>query len=412
MAIPVLVLDKIAPDQMIRDNSNVSNSLDNNSLVQGVNNVELSKYMRYIDGYVLTVNYYSIIKGLNGTNTLLDVNDNTQQYTLISKLVTHMTSPLSLGSNYGDMSIETIIDANMTPSINDIVELRLANGIMGLFRVSNVEKKTYMRRLIYTVTLDYLYNKVDNVDYYQSLMSKIKKRFVYDDDLMANGESPLILENSYTNRVALYRYGAKLIESYVSEYLYEGVISYLADDGARVYDSGVSDLVLSTMIYKDQYAKIKYIEDANIDTVLSNIVRGNPLRLDNVVYSIDDVVYDSLDSTSVSLLSSGITRRVVEKLSDSLTGGDTPDIVYGIPDIYRIDTNQYLFGPEFYLRVGVLSQLEKLLSDYMDNDSVSYDELMTLADGSSEWNYIERFYYVPLIVLLINYSMASNHDRL
>jgi hypothetical protein len=78
-----------------------------------------------------------------------------------------------------------------------------------------------------------------------------------------------------------------------------------------------------------------------------------------------------------------------------------------MPVIKPIDmANGYVLSQAFYTRSGEgYSLLEKLLIDYLDFKIIASRDVLKLCDSSYEWGPVEKFYYFPLVLLLIRYNL-------
>lgn len=102
------------------------------------------------------------------------------------------------------------------------------------------------------------------------------------------------------------------------------------------------------------------------------------------------------------------------------TGGDLPDDSDEIEDFvitpvvihpYMRD-HYYLFSEHFYnqselLSAKQMSGLEKMVSRMLNKQSVGIDDLMEAVEQFRGWDALEKFYYVPVLVLLAKYTLHT-----
>jgi len=83
----------------------------------------------------------------------------------------------------------------------------------------------------------------------------------------------------------------------------------------------------------------------------------------------------------------------------------------------RFDVNQllinqihfedsYVLSTNFYNRnTNRVSLIERLLLDYLDFKLIDSGDVLKLCEDSNDWNDLEKFYYYPLLLLLIKYYL-------
>lgn len=81
------------------------------------------------------------------------------------------------------------------------------------------------------------------------------------------------------------------------------------------------------------------------------------------------------------------------------------------PMIHRVmKDNYYVFSEAFYRNDRVLgkqSQLELLVHDYLDGKSIKYSRLKAMCEDIQNWNSLDRFYFVPVVMILIKAVIRS-----
>ena len=404
----------------ILENDSRIDNFDNNIVIDKYAENDIYKYINYIDGKTLELDYYSFVKGPAGENTLIDTKDDTQQYVRIKNLQVTAISPITTAA-YSDVSFDANIMANLVPAANDIIVLRLIDGRVGMFKVSDITKRTYIAKKNYDFRAVFLYYSDLNKPYFDSLESKVVKNYIYDKSHIATNSAPIILESRYKDRVELNVAFRGLLDSYLSEYVTDKVISY-RDKENIVFDTNIQSVVFS-VLSDIQYAELKKVE-SNFDSrsIVTDLLDKSDTvkKFNKKYYSIDKVSYDIALDHTISLLSS----RVTHSISTTSVVGPSPykdltlPVIKTIPDNYRLSNNNlYLFSSGFYDLdlIGVmneLSLLESLLLMYINNESIDYKELYTLIDDIDNWTSVEVFYYTPFLLLLINYSMLNSYSRI
>lgn len=405
----------ISEKQLISNNDIQPINFDNNTIVDGYGGGSIDTYVKYIDGLNLEVDYYSFVRGGSGENTLLDVGDVTQQYIQVKQLLLKITTAIPDGVNYNGVSLDGILDANVVPAENDLAIVRLPNGLVGIFKISINENRSYITRKIYDIKLTFLYFKKDNLDYYNNLMSKIKKVYVYDKTFITSNSAPIILESTYRHKIEVNNSYTELLEQYLKMFRFEKVLSVF--DTYRVFDVNIQNII-TPMLLGDEYSTLKVLDsDCVTNNIVTAILRKNK-KIDTLYrnYTLVDVVYDISISNTISLISGNIDKTihlVDTESSISPKGGVASTI---IPNNYRtLTTNLYLFSNAFYTGftgLEELSVLETLISRYMDNEVISYDDIMIMVNDVYSWNVVEQYNYIPFVLLLLKYFNLNTYDRL
>lgn len=406
--------------QVIVDSKDKLDNFDNNIVVDRNQENSIYKYINYIDGKILEVDYYSFIRGNSGENTLIDPNDDTQQYAKIKQLQLTITSAIT-PSAYTDVSFDANLMANLVPAENDILVLRLVDGRLGMFKVSDINKRSYIAKKNYDFKASFLYYSDMNKTYFDALESKVVKNYIYDKTFIGTNSAPIILESRYKDRMELKTEFDSILKSYIEEYSSERVIAY-KDKENVIFDSNIQDVVMS-IVSDTEYVKIKNIE-SNFSgrSIVSDILEKstNVKKIDKMYYNIERVSYDIALEQTISLLSARVTHsiKLVSSASPSTYRDLSATLSKIIPDNYRLSsTNLYLFSSGFYdlNQIGILNELsllESLLVKYLNTETISYDDLFTIIDDIDNWNYTEVFYYTPFLLLLINYSMLNSYSRI
>lgn len=414
--IPVLSSKKI-----ITNEDTKTSNFDNNVVVDGYGGVKITDYVKYADGKQQELDYYSFVRGSNGENTLIDVNDVTQQYEKVSGCVVTLTSPIT-PTNYNDVSFEAILNAGIVPAENDLMVLRLLDGRYGMFKVSNITKRTYIMKKMYNVTGVFLYYSDMNSEFFTNLELKVVKRYVYDKTAIGTNSNPVILESKFKDRVNLSNYLTELLDAYLEEYLYEKVICFNAING-RVHDNNIQNVIMTVLDDRD-YANIKIVDRTQkayniVDRVLNKRESLSSNKM-YAYYDIVSVVNDINAQFTTSILSSDVGN--ITRLSETPSANLNKNVELKnnniIPSNFRTsEDNRYLFDEVFYTGklVGTdneLSLLEYLLLGYMEGSVLNTTKLEEVVQDIPNWSYIEKFHYIPFLLLLLNYSTLNSYSRI
>ena len=55
-----------------------------------------------------------------------------------------------------------------------------------------------------------------------------------------------------------------------------------------------------------------------------------------------------------------------------------------------------------------MSCLESMLMNYLNDEALDLNLLRQLADDVMNWSSLEKFYYIPLLLLLLKYTLKGS----
>ncbi len=416
MAIP-----KIGKKQVITNNDNQPINFDNNTVIDGYAGNDISKYIKYIDGKILELDYYSFVRGGNGENTLIDPSDDTQQYIRVKQLQITTTSPINT-ANYNDVTFDAVINSDLVPAMNDIMVLRLVDGRLGMFKITAISKKTYIAKKIYDISASFIYYSDSNKEYFDSLYSKVVKNYIYDKSHIVNNSAPIILEEKYKDKIRIADSFNGILKSYLDTFIHEKVLSVKYNNMYH-FDYNIQKLVLQLITPED----LRFIKTVDSDyekrrSIVDDILDGRSTmnRIVNTRYEVISVAYDIAVSSTTALLSSDVQRStmVTDEEGDNYFLDLSASINENIPNMFRANTNnQYLFSKTFY-DDDVLHQdedysvLEHLLSKYLKNETIEIKDLHGVIDDMMNWKPVEQYHYTPFVLLIMRYSMMNTYSRI
>lgn len=396
-------------------------NFDNNTVIDGYAGNQIERYVKYIDGKILELDYFSFIRGSNGENTLIDPADDTQQYLRVKQLQITLVSPITT-TNYNDVTFDAVINAGIVPAENDLMVIQLLDGRLGMFKVSDITKRTYIAKKIYDIRGTFVFYSDANKEYFDSLYSKVKKTYIYDKSHITNNSAPIILEEKYKDKVKIADSFNGILNSYLNTFIHQKVLSV---DYNNVYhfDYNIQKLVISLL--DDNHIRLLKHIDSDYDarrSIVDDILDGRSTmsRLVNRYYTVAGVQYDISISATTALLSANIKNNTIVGTE---TGGnyflDTAlPVNRNIPNMFRASPNNlYLFSDSFYDNNVIdldedFSLLEVLLRKYLVNETVDIKDLETLINDMGEWQLIEQYHYTPFVLLLMRYSMLNTYSRI
>ena len=177
-----------------------------------------------------------------------------------------------------------------------------------------------------------------------------------------------------------------------------------------MFDPAIQDMVLH-LSDSSIYSNFKVVETRRDDSIVSRIChKSNSIFNIKKIAEVCIIEYDHNNYSTLSLISSDITHQVV--MSDGNSDMVGTDLEGVIPSNISDGNALYLFSHNFYSGTTPISRLEKVILDYTNNDIINMDDLVTIAENIPEWTEAEKFYYIPFVILLMDYGLMISGDRI
>lgn len=164
----------------------------------------LETIIRYPRGMKWEVDYFLQLRDINDTVDFLDINisPQIQKYNRINKLILVLQSPITQG-NIDEISGEAIVNAGFLPSPGDMFIATLTGGRECLFGINKVETRTYNIHKAYYINFQVYKFLDDKPEFYNNLVQKTMKEYVYDKDHLLDYSAPVILAQDYKIKLSL-----------------------------------------------------------------------------------------------------------------------------------------------------------------------------------------------------------------
>jgi len=422
--------------------------------------IPVTKIIPYVSGSQWTIReYYSQLT--SKTNDLREVDPGEhpvyQQYTLIHNYELRVTN--SLNSTYDQQTgISRVIGTSnmysfIVPNVNDYFVTDAGDSRVGLFKIVNLDRKTFNLESVYEVTYD-LIGYIDSgngKELYENLRTKYVKEYWFDHDRLMNGLYPLVLTkerqeiidfnmvykdlctyyfDSFFNRrymtlmlpgqdIAIYdpilvRYIIKIVESDLVPQLKE-LRNYTTD-----LDMYLRQKQFWSILLDRQYSSLKYSNKKM--GLVSRVLFNSNSWLHGLRYtSVDYVVYPE-DSDVSTLVKDKPSPRSVYELLGMSSSGTLPDGSIDIPLEGKDNTDTarpiiynslvddyYVLSENFYNDTENKSILEILTKNYIEHKSINRNMLRLIVDNYIEMNRLDQFYYGPIIITLVKEVVRNIH---
>lgn len=411
----------------------------------------------YVEGAPWTVNYYSQVVAEHNDLREIDAAepDIYQQYTKINDLEIRVTTPLS-ESNDTQTGLMTVTGSgnmygSVLPNVNDYFTTDSGDAKKGLFRVSNVERKSFNRDSIFYIDYTLVgYTDSTNIsDLVTSLSNKVTRDFYFRKDRLVDGLQPLLkseenqallnVADAYVTIVKDYyrqffslKHGTLVLpgqEVPIYDTFIVGYLSQIVDSQDAVEIREMRELPNEREYYMSQNQFWKAMVERDYDLLSygnakmgligkKNFSRNSFLygfalsTIQNIVYPItpDQTTYGSYDTLPKEADPTLVIKETKNK-QGSLASLITDTYVTTnatIPIIHPVLIDDYyVLSAAFYNNTAQKSVLEILTKDYLQGNVLDMKMLQKLIDKYRTWSRLEQFYYGPILLTLLKEASIS-----
>lgn len=410
----------------------------------------LQSLITQVAGFSWTVDYYSQVitkdTALAGQDSALPAQQ--QQYRLIKELEVKVSSALSPSQDQETKQMiatgEAIVHSMVIPNAGDMFTAEIGDGRIGVFQVQNTQKKSLMSQSVYSFEYTFVYYTDNYPTRYADLAKKVVQTHVYVKDFLTHGQNPLLTTNEYDIVKDLTLARTTIIKHYFDWfYSNEFRVLVLPDSSHSYYDHFVNTYVYRTLdtfdddrvrwlvlknVDDDDQLKEPQIYSALLSKDINQLKAGyrkmgcvpvvffeRKPSLNGVRYSgLDFVIYPSfkkeLIDSNFNKLDLKIAQEPILKVSKTMAGDFSEQINDPVLDkqpdgtthIHPIDFSKtYVFSESFYKGEPGMSLLESLVRDYLNEKHINPADLKKLTDRYFYWGRLEQFYYLPIVLTLI-----------
>lgn len=417
---------------------------ENDTSVVDLDETSLAELITHVGGSDWAVTYFQQYLRSGETAHSQDgmLDTPLQQYRKINDFLLKVQSPLEYSSdttNHAQMLVGSsiIMPRTVVPNRGDMFLADIGQGVAGLFTIDTVRLLSHYKDRAYEVEYR-LYRQIHSSGdtYLTDLENKVVETYHFRKDLLLGEFSPIIQEDEIALQRTIADKRDMLLEHYLNLYYSEefGTVM-LPDSERRVYDPLVPEFIKSLFDVHD-HPTLRRLAEINAGAVPAfanrniwdSLLEGRPelfvacpkkaevrpvalFRNDPTLYNI---AYSGLDylvcpvplydvdrpfekdvSTQQTYLQSIPAR--VRDLDQSSAGelGDIPDTPY----LKGLDT--YVFTQSFYDLGEVNTRLESELYAYLNQTGLDKETLIKLSDRALAWPWLEGFYYIPVLMLLL-----------
>lgn len=410
----------------------------------------VSSLLTNIEGSPWSVDYYSQVLnvGSNPEPQQLQRGPDYQQYKLIRNLEIKVTSELSYSQTTESRNSNYTGAANcypfLTPNIGDMFVVDVGQGRLGVFAVTSTTPKSMYSQTCFAIE----YEQVDFATSARMLDFKAKTivTYQYVKDFLQYGQNPLVLAEDYASLLSLQQAYPKVLQAWAREFFSKEFSTFVIPGQEwPCYDSFLTQAMLKWLTYDDvpeminaraltcdgdQQMSIPTLWDVlggcdmqlmrqiteQAGLVSVGVFTGDPMLegirysgIAYVMYPLDPITtidesmgYQFSASPQGVALTEAPVRR--SRLSQLIPDPNLDGLPYtGLPLIKDVTCDPfYIFSEAFYTRdMDNQSRLERAVWDYLEGKIIDLRLLNTLMQSYQSWGGLERFYYTPIIALLI-----------
>jgi hypothetical protein len=406
----------------------------------------------FVEGAPWTVEYYSQVVDQDSGSSGQQVNAPAplQQYQLIKGLELRVSSPLTQSQNTEDASMIVqgtgMLPVGVIPNEGDMFLADIGDGKEGVFQLTMSEKKSIFKDAVYYI--EYRLVSYSTPERLGDLKAKTIKVLRFVKDFLVHGQNPVIQEDAFQAAARLSRRFPRLLERWVKEHLnLEYMTLTVPGQDRPIYDPFLTRAVMAFFNTGDAI-DMRKVRVLNVDDDLAmrsyclwdaieHQERGllrqgfkkaglvhaftfsrNPM-LEGIRFSgIRSVIYPTDPDFTVNMPEAS-RLKLLEP--DNLDGDlvAAPTNVIELVDVISnldLDTNElnpaaikavlcddfYIFSQAFYDQAtSGQTLLELCVQRYIDGKALDARVLDALSDSVPAWGLLERYYYIPILLVLI-----------
>jgi hypothetical protein len=420
----------------------------------------IKSLVAYTEGAPWSVTYYSQVVAEHNDLREIDVMEPNiyQQYTKTNDLEIRVTSPLS-DSYDTQTGISTVIGSghmygSILPNVNDYFSSSSGDNKVGLFRITNVERKSFNRDSVFYID----YNMEGYTDsstvstMLASLETKSTREFFFHKDRLMDGLQPLLRAEETQAIINMKEAYSTIVKDYFHQFfsIKHGTL-VLPGQHVSIYDTFIVNYLLQIVDSQDapQIREIRQLANereyymsqnqfwkAMIARDYDMISYGNKkmglvskglfsrnsylygfafTTINQLVYpKTPDVTsfgdYDTLPLTADLTLTIAETKNIQGSIASLIT--DTYVTPFGTtPIIHTVLTDDYyVLSGNFYNNTALKSVLEILVKDYMQGNTISMPMLQACLNRYRSWSRLEQFYYGPILLTLFKSASTQTYS--
>jgi hypothetical protein len=439
---PIATFDPIPDEQTDIDLPRVEPAVYK-SIINDDRYQPLQGLISYVEGAPWSVNYYNQILTQHTDLRELDVNQAAiyQQYSKIINLEIRVTDQLTESQDQisGLITVQGsgIIYPFLTPNANDYFVASVGDGKDGLFRITQVDRKSHHKNSVFSAEYVLIAFLGDNDPRYLNLEQKTTNSVYFNKDRLIEGLQPTLVTSEHNTALFLKDFFHQCCEFYFSNFVSKDYGTIIIPKQIKtIYDpflvnfllkitetSDAKEIATISQLNMEQLKRLTepqlwslLLNSNNLSATLLSGCNSSMGILQNSFFSTNPVMSSFRFSRFYGMVYP--TRRVPEDpfeksfpippvLFNSIIEerGTNPISTVLIKPVL-ID-NFYVLSEAFYTKTPPLSLLETLVLNHLQNKAIPTADVKKLCDDYLNWGLLEQFYYLPILMLLIKVTVSG-----
>lgn len=275
---------------------------------------KLGSIIQYISGMSWELeSYFTQVGNVNDQISEISLESGFEQsYYRISKLKVYLQSPLNT-SIPDELKGEFIVNANFLPKKYDHFIANVFGGRLGLFTITEITKNDYNNHPCYECSFElHCFLENENIEYYNKLIEKTVKDFVYDDNYKFNQNTPVLTTNEYNIMLDIKTAMSDLVNYYFKNFINnDNKILYYPTEEKIYTDTYLLEFIYKTISINDypelsKIYRVDYKDPKINNTILDAILLRNPQILNRCDKYLDFIPVEkgntNLTSRHISLI--------------------------------------------------------------------------------------------------------------
>lgn len=413
--------------------------------------------LTHVEGSPMTVNYYSQV--LDRDNEVAGQNPTRnpvlQQYRLIKGLELRVTQDLVWQQDDNTKQWTATGSANvypfLVPNKGDMFLMSVMDGREAIMQVTGSKRMSVMKEAIHEINYEFV--TFSDLDQYRlaDLNTKVIESYTYVKDFLQYGQNPVLLDADAESVSELSFAFDTIVREWFKEFLSRDFMTLMVPGQPfSTYDHFLTKFMLkfctTTASPEIQYTRLLNVDgldDMRTPTLWDMCLQRNVMlkrllnermRMTSTLYFPSDPMMEGIHHTGIQYVVypenprqswddvrkmkapvtlaysltpvPGIVGRLEELIEESNLRG----LPYGdLPLIKPVTVDDfYVFSEAFYKKdTQNMSKLEHAVWDMLDRKALSLDLLVFYTRTWQTWGALERFYYVPFILMMIRAQIRS-----
>lgn len=413
--------------------------------------------MTNIEGMSWTVDYFSQVLDEDNqlTGQSLDKEGLYQQYKRIQRLELKVMQDVKYTQDNAQKTMAGTGNANMYPFVipneGDMFVATMLDGRSGVFQVTHSEQRSIYKDTCFYI--EYVLVADATREYMGDLINKTVQTLYFLRDFLIHGQNPLIqeedwhdlneLQGRYRDMIAMYfkmfssnEYKTLVVpgqpEPTYDHFLMKAVMKFFTTWDTylirqnRILNCDDDDVMKSITLWDaivNQDDHLMKFVNKRSGLVPACLFTPNAMLegihysgIRRVVYPIDpELTVDFAALPAIKTADGTIAMMSTESRKGTLKDLIDPALQHGM-QIYGnaplinpvLCDDYYIFSEAFYNEYpDGQSKLELCVRDFLQGKAINRKLLLQFCDTYHAWGGLERFYYLPIVLVLINASIRA-----